>query len=65
VAAAFAVLFVTTGVHLAFGILFKSILAELGSDRATLSLAPTASLLVNAASSTASGLAGSSSPRWR
>jgi MFS family permease len=46
--AGFTVLFVATGVHFSFGILFKSILLELGSDRSTLALAVTASLLVNA-----------------
>ena len=45
--AGFTVLFVGTGVHFSFGILFKSILVELGSDRSTLALAVTASLLVN------------------
>jgi MFS family permease len=49
VAAGFTVLFVASGVNFSFGILFKPILAELGSDRATLALAATASLLVNAA----------------
>jgi len=48
VAVGFTVLFVTTGVNFAFGILFKPILAELGSDRSTLALAATASLAVNA-----------------
>lgn len=48
-AAGFVVLFVGTGVNFAFGILFKSILGELGGDRSTLALAATASLLVNAA----------------
>lgn len=48
-AAGFAVLFVGTGVNFAFGILFRSILAELGVGRSTLALAATASLLVNAA----------------
>jgi MFS family permease len=48
VAAGFAVLFVGTGVNFAFGILFKPILLELGSDRSTLALAATASLGVNA-----------------
>lgn len=42
------VLFVSTGVNFSFGILFKPILLELGSDRSTLALAATASLLVNA-----------------
>src|SRR5574341_1793577 len=46
VGAGFTVLFVCTGVNFAFGILFKSILSEFGSDRATLSLAPTASLVI-------------------
>jgi MFS family permease len=46
--AGFTVLFAATGVHFSFGILFKSILLELGSDRSTLALAVTASLLVNA-----------------
>jgi MFS family permease len=46
--AGFTVLFVGTGVNFAFGILFKSILLELGSDRSTLALAATASLAVNA-----------------
>jgi MFS family permease len=46
--AGFTVLFVATGVHFSFGILFKSILLELGSDRSTLALAVTASLLANA-----------------
>jgi MFS family permease len=45
--AGFTVLFVGTGVHFSFGLLFKSILIELGSDRSTLALAVTASLLVN------------------
>lgn len=48
VGAGFTVLFVGTGVHFSFGILFKSILLELGSDRSTLALAVTASLLINA-----------------
>ena len=48
VGAGFTVLFVGTGVNFAFGILFKSILLELGSDRSTLALAVTASLGVNA-----------------
>jgi MFS family permease len=48
-AAGFAVLFVSTGVNFAFGILFKPILEELGVARSTLALAATASLLVNAA----------------
>jgi hypothetical protein len=48
VAAGFAVLFVGTGVNFAFGILFKPMLLELGSDRSTLALAATASLGVNA-----------------
>jgi MFS family permease len=48
-ATGFAVLFVATGVNFTFGILFKPILGELGSDRSTLALAVTASLLVNAA----------------
>jgi MFS family permease len=48
VAAGFTVLFVTTGVNFAFGILFKPILLEMGSDRSTLALAATASLAVNA-----------------
>ncbi len=43
VGAGFTVLFVSTGVNFAFGILFKPILNEFGGDRATLSLAPTAS----------------------
>lgn len=47
-AAGFTVLFVCTGVNLAFGILFKPILLELGSDRSTLALAATAGLVVNA-----------------
>ena len=55
-AAGFVVLFVGTGVNFAFGILFKSILAELGGDRSTLALAATASLLVNAAGQPAFGL---------
>ncbi len=46
VGAGFTVLFVCTGVNFAFGILFKPILNEFGADRATLSLAPTASLAV-------------------
>jgi len=50
VGAGFTVLFVGTGVHFSFGILFKSILLELGSDRSTLALAVTASLLINALS---------------
>jgi len=49
VGAGFTVLFIASGVNFAFGILFKPILVELGSDRATLALAATASLLVNAA----------------
>jgi MFS family permease len=48
VAAGFTVLFVTTGVNFAFGILFKPILVELGTDRSTLALAASASLVVNA-----------------
>ena len=48
VGAGFTVLFVGTGVNFSFGILFKSILLELGSDRSTLALAATAGLLVNA-----------------
>jgi MFS family permease len=48
VGAAFTVLFVTTGVNSAFGILFKRILAELGGNRATLALAASAGLGVNA-----------------
>jgi MFS family permease len=48
VAAGFTVLFVTTGVNFAFGILFKPILGELGSERSTLALAASASLVVNA-----------------
>ncbi len=48
VAAGFTVLFVTTGVNFAFGILFKPILGELGRDRSTLALAATAGLAVNA-----------------
>ena len=55
-AAGFVVLFVGTGVNFAFGILFKSILAELGGDRSRLALAATASLLVNAAGQPAFGL---------
>ena len=55
-ATGFVVLFVGTGVNFAFGILFKSILAELGGDRSTLALAATASLLVNAAGQPAFGL---------
>ena len=47
-AAGFTVLFVTTGVNLSFGILFKPMLLTLGSDRSTLALAATAGLLVNA-----------------
>ena len=54
-AAGFGVLFVTTGVNFAFGILFKPILGELGGDRSTLALAATASLLVNAAGQPAFG----------
>ena len=48
VAAGFFVLFVTTGVNFTFGILFKPILLDLGSERSTLALATTASLAVNA-----------------
>ncbi len=48
VAAGFTVLFVSTGVNFAFGILFKPILLDLGSDRSTLALAATAGLTVNA-----------------
>jgi hypothetical protein len=48
VAAGFTVLFVTTGVNFTFGILFKPILLDLGSDSSTLALATTASLTVNA-----------------
>src|SRR5262249_9597571 len=48
VAAGFTILFVSTGVNFAFGILFKPILLDLGSDRSTLALAVTASLTVNA-----------------
>jgi MFS family permease len=48
VGAGFTVLFVCTGVNFTFGILFKPILNELGGDRATLSLAPTASLVMYA-----------------
>jgi MFS family permease len=48
VAAGFTVLFVTTGVNFTFGILFKPILLDLGSDRSTLALATTASMTVNA-----------------
>jgi MFS family permease len=48
VGAGFTVLFVCTGVNFSFGILFKSILNEFGADRATLSLAPTASLAMYA-----------------
>lgn len=48
VAAGFTVLFAATGVNLAFGILFKPILLELGAARSTLALAATAGLLVNA-----------------
>ncbi len=44
----FAVLFVCSGVNFSFGILFKPILMELGSDRSTLALAATASLCLNA-----------------
>ena len=47
-AAGFTVLFVTTGVNLSFGILFKPMLLSLGSDRSTLALAATAGLMVNA-----------------
>ncbi len=54
-AAGFTVLFVGTGVNFAFGILFKPILLELGSDRSTLALAATASLLVNAVGQPAFG----------
>lgn len=54
-AAGFTVLFVGTGVNFAFGILFRSILAELGVNRSTLALAATASLLVNAAGQPAFG----------
>jgi MFS family permease len=50
VGAGFTVLFVCTGVNFAFGILFKPILHELGGERATLSLAPTASLAIYALS---------------
>ena len=50
VGAGFTVLFVCTGVNFAFGILFKPILNEFGGDRATLSLAPTASLAIYALS---------------
>lgn len=50
VGAGFAVLFVCTGVNQSFGILFKPILNEFGGDRATLSFAATASLLVYALS---------------
>src|SRR5262245_12056416 len=46
--AGFTVLFVGSGVNFSFGVLFKSILLDLGSDRSTLALAVTASLLVNA-----------------
>ena len=38
VAAGFVVLFVGSGVNFAFGILFKPILLELGSERSTLAL---------------------------
>lgn len=48
VGAGFTVLFVCTGINLMFGILFKPILNEFGGDRATLSLAPTASLAMYA-----------------
>jgi MFS family permease len=48
IGAGFTVLFVGSGVHFSFGILFKTILQELGSDRSTLALAVTAALLVNA-----------------
>src|SRR4029453_5682191 len=48
VGAGFPVLFVGGGVHFSFGVLFKSILQELGADRSTLALAVTAALLVNA-----------------
>jgi MFS family permease len=47
-AAGFTVLFVTTGVNLSFGILFKPILLTLGGARSTLALAAAAGLLVNA-----------------
>ncbi len=50
VGAGFTILFVCTGVNLSFGILFKSILQEFGGDRASLALAATASLGVNALS---------------
>ncbi len=50
VGAGFTVLFVCTGVNFAFGILFKPILNEFGGDRATLSLAATASLAIYALS---------------
>ncbi len=48
IAAGFTILFVTTGVNLSFGILFKPILLDLGGSRSTLALAATAGLLVNA-----------------
>jgi MFS family permease len=48
VTAAFSLLFVTTGVNFAFGILFKPILSEFGWERSSLALAVTASLGVNA-----------------
>ena len=41
-AAGFTVLFVTTGVNLSFGLLFKPILLTLGGARSTLALAATA-----------------------
>ncbi|MBI3457074.1 MAG: MFS transporter [Candidatus Rokubacteria bacterium] len=48
VAAGFTILFVSTGVNLSFGILFKPILGEFAWNRSTLALAATASLAVNA-----------------
>ena len=62
---AFTVMFVTTGVHFSFGILFKPILADLGTDRATLALAATTSLGVNALSQPFIGaLVDRIGPRW-
>ncbi len=55
VGAGFAVLFLCTGVNQSFGILFKPILNEFGGDRATLSFAATASLLVYALSQSVFG----------
>jgi MFS family permease len=54
-ATGFAVLFVGTGSNFTFGVLFRPILDELGSDRSTLALAATLSLLVNAVSQPALG----------